>query len=158
MVANAETELKIKTTTIDFSIKNAGLKVAGKFNAFDIHLQFDSDAINMAKIEAKIDVNSINTGINARDKHLKKEEYFDTEKYPFILFSILEIKKEDQNIFTATAELVIKNIKKKITFPFRYANKRFSGDFAINRIDYGVGGSSWILSDKVLVSFEVIVY
>lgn len=153
----AQNELKVKSASINFAIKNAGINVNGKFTGFEAQINFNPADISSAKIEAKIDVNSINTGINARDKHLKKEEYFDVEKYSKIAFTLIEIIEGKDNIFNATGELVIKNTKKKVTLPFSYINKTFKGNFTINRKDFGVGGNSWIMSDKVLISFEVFV-
>ncbi|TAF75025.1 MAG: polyisoprenoid-binding protein [Bacteroidetes bacterium] len=153
----AQPELKIKSASIKFSIKNAGLKVDGKFTGFEAQINFNTQDVTNSKIEAKIDVNTLNTDINARDKHLKKEEYFDIEKYPKITFVSTEFTQTKADLYQVTCELSIKNVKKKIQFPFTYVNKTFKGNFAINRRDFGVGGNSWIMSDKVLVDFEVII-
>lgn len=153
----AQSELKIKSASINFSIKNAGIKVDGKFTGFEALINFNTTDVSNAKIEAKIDVNTINTGINARDKHLKKEEYFDFEKYPKITFVSTEFTQTKADLYQVTCELTIKNTKKKIQFPFTFINKTFKGNFLLNRKDFGVGSNSWIMSDKVLVDFEILV-
>lgn len=152
----AQSELKIKSASIKFSIKNAGIKVDGKFTGFEAQINFNPQDVTNSKIEAKIDVNTLNTDINARDKHLKKEEYFDVEKYPKITFVSTEFTHTKADLYQVTCELTIKNTKKKIQFPFTLINKTFKGSFSINRRDFGIGGNSWIMSDKVLVDFEVI--
>lgn len=156
LLSNAQSELKIKSASLNFAIKNAGINVDGKFTGFEMSVNFNPNELSLAKIEAKIDVNTINTGINARDKHLKKEEYFDVEKYPKISLTLVEPIILKNNLYYANYELVIKNKKQKINIPFGYVNKKIIGNFTLNRRDFGVGGKSWIMSDKVLVSFEIL--
>ena len=61
--------------------------------------------------------------------------------------------------YKATGNLTIKGATKAISFPFtatKTANGYlFSGSFTINRLDYGVGKSSMVLSDDVDVTLKV---
>jgi polyisoprenoid-binding protein YceI len=54
--------------------------------------------------------------------------------------------------------LVIKNKTKVITIPFAFIetgdNAILKGNFTINRLDFEVGDSSFILSDNVTVNIE----
>ena len=92
------------------------------------------------------------------NKMLKNLEYFDVGKYPAINFISTTITK-DQNGYAVTGNLTIKGVTKSITFPFTVENQengiQLNGEFNINRLDFGVGGNSAVLSDNVNVSLKV---
>ncbi|MCZ8285049.1 MAG: YceI family protein, partial [Bacteroidia bacterium] len=75
---------KVTNSKVGFKIKNAGLTVDGSFKGLEADIAFDPAKAYGNKIEASVDVKTINTSSNTRDKHLKKEEYFDAEKFPKI--------------------------------------------------------------------------
>ena len=93
-----------------------------------------------------------------RDNHLKKEEYFNAEKYPNISFVSTGIKP-DNNGYTISGSLTIKGISKNISFPFTAVAQNggmlFTGNFSINRKDFNVGEGSAVLSNNVDVSLKV---
>lgn len=151
----AQAELKVKSATVSFQIKNAGLKVDGTFSGVESKIYFNAADLPNAKIDATVDVKTINTDINSRDNHLKKEEYFDIDKYPKMSLKLSSVRALHNNTFEGNFELQIKSTKKNIVVPFTYSNKTLMANFIINRRDFGVGGSSWILSDKVLIKIEV---
>jgi polyisoprenoid-binding protein YceI len=55
--------------------------------------------------------------------------------------------------------LTIKGVSKFISFPFTATATAngyvLAGQFKINRRDFNVGGSSWVLSDELSVSLNV---
>jgi polyisoprenoid-binding protein YceI len=147
-------------SSIQFSIKNFGINVDGSFKGIKAEIRFNEANINSASFNATIDVNSIQTGNEARDKHLRKEEYFNVAKYPTIqLVSKQVLLTEVKGTFMMVANLYIKGIAKEIRFPFMYTFHSegilFSGQFKMNRRDFSVGGSSMILSDHLLVKLSV---
>jgi polyisoprenoid-binding protein YceI len=99
-------------------------------------------------------VNTINTGIEMRDNDLKKETYFNAEKYPTINFASSSVSADK-----VTGNLTIKGVTKEINIPFtatpRSNGYLFEGKFSISRKDFGVGGSSFVLSDHVDIELKV---
>src|SRR6185312_7753405 len=73
-------------TKISFVIKNAGFSVDGSFSGLSGEIIFDPKELPKSSFNTSIDAASINTGINKRNEHLKKDEYFDVAKYPKISF------------------------------------------------------------------------
>lgn len=150
---------KVINSRISFKIKNAGLTVDGSFKGLEADIQFDPAKAYGNKIEASIDVKTINTSINARDNHLKKAEYFDAEAYPRITMKSSSFSKGDDGKFKGFFSLSIKGTTKTVpvifTFTENAGKATFSGTFAINRLDYKVGESSWIMSDDVNVTIVV---
>ncbi len=143
---------------VAFKIKNAGIKVDGSFTGLKGTLFFNSKELSNAYFDVTIDAATINTGTSARDTHLKKAEYFDVEKYSKISFKSKKIDATKTG-YAATGTLSIKGKSKEITIPFTYQEKNnegvFNGNFTINRLDFGVGESSWILSDEVSILLNI---
>ena len=138
--------------SIRFRIKNAGFWVDGTLHGLRASGQFDPADIPGARFRASAEVNTINTGITARDKHLLEEKYFYAEKYPHITLvatSILPGGPEHQFI----GDLTIKGITREVRFPFRAeavdGGYRFSGSLTIDRTDFDVGGNSLLLGNQV---------
>ncbi len=149
----------VVSSNITFKIKNAGFTVNGNFGNATGLVQFDGNKISNNKIEASIDANTINTGNSTRDGHLKKEEYFSVEKFPKINMSATSITKESDGKFKGLFTLTIKGISKIVPVLFNFTEQdgksKFAGTFTINRLDYKVGSSSFLLSDDVTVNIDV---
>jgi len=149
----------IASSDITFKIKNAGFTVNGKFGNATGSIQFDASKTSGNKIEASIDANTINTDNATRDGHLKKEEYFSVDKFPKISMSTTTITKEANGQFKGLFTLTIKGISKIVPVLFMVTEQegiaKFTGSFTINRLDYTVGSSSFILSDNVTINIDV---
>jgi polyisoprenoid-binding protein YceI len=141
-----------------FTVKNFGLNTPGTFKGLKGSIQFNPSNISSASFNVSIDANTVNTGIDMRDNHLKSEDYFDAEKYPTINFVSTGVKA-DNNGYIISGDLTIKGITKNISFPFTAVQQNdgmlFTGNFSINRKDFDVGGGSAVLSNHVDVSLKV---
>jgi polyisoprenoid-binding protein YceI len=158
LTIEAFSQLKFDKGTVSFSIKNAGLTVNGSFGIMKANISFDPKNPEMAQLEGRVDVNSIETGIKMRNKHLKKEEYFHTEKYPEILMKLNKVQKDPKGL-TGYFWITMRGIKKEVSFPLIYStvgdSGNLKGSFTLNRRDFNVGGSSWTMADEVKVKIEV---
>lgn len=145
---------------ISFVIKNMGLNVDGTLQGLKGKIYFDPKKPSLSSFDMTVDVNTINTGIEKRDKHLKTEDFFDAEKYPVINIKTTKILPKGNNIFFAQGVLTIHGISKNIQFDFIAKPQAdgyiFSGGFPLNRRDYNVGGSSMTMSDNLKVSLYVV--
>lgn len=140
--------------SIDFTIRNLGVNVDGHFNDFDIKTEFDTDS-GLVSIFGKIDVATIETGIDSRDEHLLKEDYFYQTKFKHITLQSTSIKREGDYNYSVTAKLTIKGKTKQITIPVKIEvqnNKvKVVSTFEINRRDFDVGGGSFVMSKTVKI-------
>jgi len=153
---NAQELLQNKAdTAIDFKIKNLGIYVNGTFTDATITSNFNIDSLESSYINATIKVNSISTKNVKRDKHLLKDDFFDVDKYPEIKFVSTKIEKISENNYKLTAKLTIKSVTKNIVVPIEVNENSKSvtikSAFNLNRRDYNVGGSSWVLSNTVKI-------
>jgi len=145
---------------VKFTIKNFGLTVNGNFKGLKGRITFNPADPATAFISASVAAATINTGNNTRDIHLKKEEYFDVIKYPAISFiSTKIVSSGSAGMYTVEGNITIKGVTKKVAFPFTALSKGdgylLEGTFKIDRRDFGVGGKSMVLSDKLTVTLAV---
>jgi polyisoprenoid-binding protein YceI len=145
-------------STVKFSIKNFGINTGGRFTGLKGTIHYDPAKPLESGFDVSVDARTIDTDLSARDKHLRKEEYFDVDKFPEIHFVSTAIKQTSAG-WIVSGKLSIKGITKEISFPFTTAVKNgaylFTGEFKINRRDFKVGGSSTFLSDNLKVSLSV---
>ncbi len=145
-------------STITFQIKNMGIGVSGAINGLQADLQFDPAKLETSSIQASVDAATINTDNSSRDDHLKSEDFFDVAHYPKITIKSVSFKHKSGSNYTGRFNLTIKNKTKQVDIPFTYTEKdnqvSFKGSFKINRLDFGIGDSSLILSDEVSITAE----
>src|SRR5436305_12818403 len=69
-------------STVGFSVPILGgmSQVKGKFTDFAITINNDEKNITKSSVNVIIKAISVNTGIEARDEHLRTSEFFDVEK------------------------------------------------------------------------------
>lgn len=156
---NTHPEWIINSSSVTFKIKNAGFTVDGSFGKVSAKIIFDLTKNYGNSIEAQLESSSINTGNSTRDGHLKKKEYFDVNSFPFISMKATSFGKEKNGNYKGYFKLTLKNMSKDIVVPFTFNvtdNKAvLNGSFTINRLDFGVGESSIILSNNVTISISV---
>src|SRR5690349_23105303 len=137
-----------KTDSVIFTIKKFGINTRGEFKGLNGSIKWDADDPSNSVFDVSVAVNTINTGIGMRDKDLKEATWFDASKFPTINFKSTNITATN-----VTGNLTIKGTTKQISFPFTVtattAGYVFEGRFPLNRRDFGVGGSSFSLSDNV---------
>lgn len=145
-------------SAVTFEIKNLGIGTGGSINGILTEIHFTPSNLNSSIIEASVDVNTINTDNSSRDEHLRSEDFFDVSHYPKIVLKSVAFKHKSGNNYLGTFTLTIKGKSKQIEIPFTYLEKEnaieFKGSFKINRLDFGVGSKSMILSDEVTVNID----
>ncbi len=162
VIASAFAVLQLKPVdsenAVTFVIKNLGINTKGELSGLKGTIEWNEESPTDSKLAITVAVSTINTGIDTRDSHLKREEYFDVEHYPEIKMVSNSIAKNGDG-FTMNATLTIKDVSKTISIPFTATKKTdgylFNGKFNINRRDFGVGGNSVVMSDNVEVTLNV---
>jgi polyisoprenoid-binding protein YceI len=143
---------------VTFSIHNFGLATKGSFDGLKGDIVWNASNLSSSSFAVSVDAGTVNTGVDSRDAHLKKEEYFDVAKYAVISFTSTSISGNN-GTFTVQGNLAIKGVTKNISFPFTVKQEGssyvFDGSFSINRRDFHVGGGSMVLSDDVKVTLHV---
>jgi polyisoprenoid-binding protein YceI len=123
--------------TDSYSIKFDGGDPSGTFGGLKASINFDPIDLSTSKIDATIDVATINTGNGMKNTHAKSEKWFDAEKFPVIQFTSSEITKAAGG-FEAKGLLTMHGVQKPVVIPFTFDNNIFKSSFSINRLDYNV--------------------
>lgn len=131
---------------VGFSVKHLMItNVKGKFNAYTTDIDFDYKTKTFNKLNAKIETKSVDTANEKRDNHLRSEDFFLSDKYPEMTFT-MKSYKADGNEGVATGDLTIRGITKEVKLDvedlgvikdFKGNNRvGFTLEGKINRMDY----------------------
>ena len=157
---------------IQFSVTHLGIsEITGNFEKATLNMNVDEKNFTNSKINFVVDVNSINTHIEARDNHLRNEDFFDVKKFPEMVFQGTSIKAIKKNLYQVAGNLTLHGVTKPVTVNMLYkgmvvnpmSKKKTYGYQVvgvIKRSDFGIGGGypEAMISDKVQIKgdFEMI--
>ncbi len=134
---------------VNFSVKHMGISfVDGSFKKFDGTVTAAKADLTDAKINFTVDVNSINTGVDMRDGHLKTDDFFNAASFPDMKFESTAFKKLSGNKYELTGKLTIRDVTKAVKFDVVYGGTAkdqqgntkagFQATTTINRLDYNI--------------------
>ncbi|OGX32081.1 MAG: hypothetical protein A2787_02590 [Omnitrophica WOR_2 bacterium RIFCSPHIGHO2_01_FULL_48_9] len=140
--------IDLSHSTIGFTATHLTVsKVNGQFTDYVGTIEFDPQDLASFKADVVIKTASVNTGVNDRDDHLRKEEFFDAPKYPTITFKSSLLEKKDEG-YVLRGDLTIRDVTKQVAIPVTISGPVKSpygqqviglvGRFTINRQDFGV--------------------
>lgn len=122
-------------------------EVEGSFKVYSGTVESKAD-FSDAAIEFTVDVNSITTDNEMRDKHLKSDDFFNAEKFPKMTFKSTAWKKLDDRNYRLEGNLTIRDVTKPVVFnvvyggtmkdPYGNIKAGFKATATINRFDYGL--------------------
>lgn len=147
----AQTEWKVDPyhSSLNFNISHSGISlVNGKFLEYTGNLTKGEEALTDAQFNFTVQVKSINTNVEDRDKHLRSADFFEVDTYPEMTFKsskIFATGKPDH--YLLYGELTIKDVTKEVIFDVYYGGtvKSDQGEklgmkakTTINRFDYHI--------------------
>src|SRR5690606_25481566 len=159
-------ELDPTHSELTFKVKHLMISnVKGEFRNFSATVESDGEDFSNAKVNAKIDTNSIDTNNSDRDTHLKSADFFDAENHEQITFESTELNKLDEDNYQLKGTLDMKGTKKEVTLDVDfggfmkdpYGNEKvgFSLNGKISRKDWGLNWNAALEAGGVMVSDEV---
>jgi polyisoprenoid-binding protein YceI len=151
---------------LGFKIKHLMItNVTGYFKKFEVSAETPTGDFADAKINAKIEVESINTNNTQRDEHLRTADFFQADEYPYIQFESTNIEKVDDETFNITGNLTIKNITKQVkviaeyhgttTDPWGNTKAGFELNGKITRKDFGINYNATLETGGVLLGEDL---
>jgi len=169
---NKQYPIDANHSTVGFSVPIMGglSKVRGKFTDFTINLTNNERDITKSAVNVVIKATSINTGIDARDRHLRTAEFFDVEKFPQITFQSSRIEKKGKQLI-AHGTLTMHGVAKEIALPFVVTGVNenvdktkktvgYSASIVLNRRDYGINYTHKtvpnFIGDEITVEIDLI--
>lgn len=153
---------------VSFAITHLGIsEVEGLFRDFEATIVASEEDFSDAEYNVVIDMNSVDTGIEMRDNHLKTPDFFDVEKYPKMTFESTSSKKVSEGKYKVTGDLTFHGVTKPVTLDVWYrgtiahpqngepvAGFQITG--TVNRSDFNIGAGfpEPALSDEVKIKVD----
>jgi len=149
---------------VTFSVRHMMIsKVRGTFGMKSATLIAPENPLD-AKVEASVDVTSIDTNDDGRDGHLRSADFFDTENFPTMDFVSTGARVESGDFFI-DGDLTIRGITKPVSFAFDfggfgtdpYGNYKAgaSATTTVNREDFGLTWNAALETGGVLVGKDI---
>jgi len=149
---------------VTFSVRHMMIsKVRGTFGVKSATLIAPENPLE-ARVEASVDVTSLDTGDAGRNGHLMSADFFDAETYPTIEFASTAARVEDGDFFV-DGDLTIHGVTKPVTFeldfggfgsdPYGNYKAGASAKAVINREDFGLTWNAALETGGVLVGKDV---
>lgn len=140
-------------------------EVTGQFKEYMGTVLSDKPDFSDLKVNATIQVNSISTDNDDRDKHLVGEDFFNAAKYPTITFEGTSMQKKEDNKYKLTGNLTIHGVTKPVTLDVKYNGTQkdpwgnikagFKVTGKIKRKDFGLTYNSTLETGGLLIGEEV---
>lgn len=128
-------------TEVGFKVKHLVVStVSGKFTTFEGKLESDNDDFSDAKISFTADIDSIHTGNEQRDTHLKSADFFDAANHPKLIFTSTAVEKDGSDL-KITGDLTIRDTTKQVVL-----NAEFGG---IEKSPYGQIVAGFEITTKI---------
>ncbi len=139
-------------------------EVEGSFKLFDGSMESTKTDYSDAAISLTVDVNSLNTDNEMRDKHLKSDDFFNAEKFPAIKFQSTSFTPAGGNKYKLAGNLTIRDVTKPVVFDVTYGGTvvnqgktkiGFKAKTSIDRFDYNLKWNKATEAGGLVVSKEV---
>ncbi len=90
--------------------------VRGQFTGVTGSLTYDPANLEDSRVEASVDVASINTHDPQRDTHLKSPDFFDAEKFPALTFRSSRVTRRADGTLAVAGPLTIHGATREVEF------------------------------------------
>lgn len=156
---------------IEFAVKHMMVTtVRGQFRKFSVDVDFDEENPERSSVSAHIDASSIETGMEARDAHLRSGDFFDAQAFPELTFRSTKIAASRDG-YKIDGDLTIRDVTRSVTLeaeiggvvPNMQGGRR-AGFSATTKISRKAWGLTWnqvleagglAVGDDIKISIEV---
>jgi len=157
---------------VSFTVRHMMVsKVRGHFRAFSGVIVTAENPLE-SSVTASIDLNSIETGQEQRDNHIRSADFFETEKYPEMTYRSTGVRPDGED-FILDGELSLHGVTRPVSLKLELGGfgpdalnpggtrVGFSATGEINRRDFGIDitmpmdGGGVVVGDKVTINLEI---
>ena len=150
-------------TLVEFSAKHMMFTtVKGRFQSVRGTIIFDEANPTRSLVEVDIDANSLVSGVEYRDNHLKSADFLEVDKHPLIIFKSTRIEPEDSTHAKVIGDLTIHGVTREVVLdteltgrgknPMNQEVTAFEARTSINRKDFGLTWNIALETGGLLVS------
>lgn len=141
-------------------------KVTGSINGVQGKVVVDNKDISKSSVDVTVQTASVSTGVEARDKHLKSDAFFDVAKFPTMTFKSTSVKEVSKGQLEVTGNFTLHGVTKTITIPVTNLGTAagmqpgtvvagFEGTLKIKRSDYGMTSMVGPVGDEVAITLNI---
>lgn len=160
-------ELDPTHTYVGFSVRHMMVtRQRGQFHGVTGSLSLDRADLEKSRVEATIDVASVDTKAKDRDDHLRSADFFDVAHYPQITFSSKEVRVQRDGRLHVIGDLTIRGTTRSVTLdadpisaeskdPFGMIKVGTSATTKISRKDFGLVWNAALETGGVAVGDDI---
>ncbi len=153
-------------STAQFTVRHLAISnVSGNFTKVTGNVVLNEKDITQSQVSASIDVSSVDTRVEARNKDLKSPNFFDVEKYPTIEFKSKRIVSGGGKL-QLIGDLTIHGTTREVTLdvdgptpeladPWGNSRRGISATTTINRKDFNLMYNNLLKTGEAVVGDNV---
>lgn len=162
----SDLKIDISHSSVNFTVDHMQIaKSYGRFNAFDGKINFDGANPTASSFELTIDMNSVDTNNERRDKHLRGTDFFSVKQFPEATFKSTKVEQKGDKVLHVTGDFTMAGKTKSLTFEVTYTDQvdgrggaklrgfHITGNF--NRSDFGVTYGIPNIGDEITVMVAI---
>jgi polyisoprenoid-binding protein YceI len=150
-----------------FSVRHMGIStVRGTFTKVSGVVVDDPSDMSKDSVDVTIDASSVDSRVEARDKDLRSDHYFDVAKYPTITFKSKKVETAGAGKLKVTGDLTIHGVTKETVLdvdgptppmkdPRGNSHRGVSATTTISRADYGMTFGAPMVGDEITIQLDV---
>ena len=158
-------------SSVSFKVKHLFSNTQGHFKEFDGVIDYDADKPESLSAAGTVQVASIDTGVEQRDKHLKSADFFNAEQFPAIVFKTSKVTDAAKDGARVEGTLLMHGVEKPVMLdveihgvgndPWGNTRLGLTATTKINRQDFGIqwnqklDSGGLLLGDEVAVTLEM---
>jgi polyisoprenoid-binding protein YceI len=145
-------------------------RVRGCFTRWEGALLLDELVPARSSVAIRIDAASIDTGLPARDLHLRSAEFLDVARFPEITFRSRRIHNRGVHCLTMSGGLTLRGVTREVVLDVDWRDlmsdpggqrARFAARTSIDRSDFGITwnqrspGGALLVDERVAIAIEL---
>lgn len=161
-------------SSAQFSVRHMMISnVRGEFSGVSGTVQLDPKHPDESKVDATIDVSTVNTREAKRDEHLKGADFFDVAKYPTMTFKSKKVTAAGSGHLKMAGDLTLHGVTKEVTLDVEGPSAEIkdghggtrvgaSATATINRKDFGISyggkmpdGGGLMIGEEIPITIDI---
>jgi len=132
----------------NFKIRHLFSKVSGTFSDVTGTIWLDKGKLETSRVDATINVYSVDTNHEKRDAHLLSKDFFHVEKYAIMRFVSTSVEVTGENEGVMSGDLTMHGVTRSVKLPFKILGfgpdpwggyrSGFEATTVLKRSDYGI--------------------
>jgi polyisoprenoid-binding protein YceI len=154
---------------VDFSIRHLSVSnIHGRIGGVAATIQLNEAHIAKSSVTATIDVTTIDTGVTARDNHLKTADFFEVAKFPTATFTSTSVVKKGSDLIV-TGNFTLHGVTRPVVLDVESVNtplesvmdhklhRGFTATTILSRSAFGIGPKfpAAVVGDEVKLTIEI---